>query len=170
MNDRPNASRNGRESAGASVCQSCADVAVEISGTQLVQLCGKIRGNERELAGRFGDGRGSGSFGKRRTYGESLAVALLYCADDGLDRPSLPLFPSPARTARAPVHRDGHDRCGAARRPRAFARLQRAGASACAAARRPRAGGIGGFGAHRRGVRLRRDQPQRRLPVGSAHA
>src|SRR5262249_17544479 len=40
-------------------------------------------------------------------------------ADDGLDGPALPVFPSPADAARADLHRDDHDRCGDPRRPRA---------------------------------------------------
>ena len=45
-----------------------------------------------------------------------FALAPVRRADDGLDRPALPLLPSPAHAAHAPVHRDGDHRRAAARR------------------------------------------------------
>ena len=51
-------------------------------------------------------------------------MAAVCRADDGLDRPPLPLLPPPA-DAGPPVHRDGHHRRAAAWRRRAPPRLQR---------------------------------------------
>ena len=86
-------------------------------------------------------------------------------ADDGLDRPPLPLLPSPAHPPHAALHRDGDDRRAAAwRRRRAISisttrsipvALQLGGsepAELAACAKLARALG------------LRRDQPQLRLP------
>ena len=94
-----------------------------------------------------------------------LARGALCRADDGLDRPALPVLPAPAsRRARA-LHRDGHDRRVAARR--------------CAAhldfdpAEHPLALQLGGSEPRQlaavreagRALGLRRDQPELRLPV-----
>ena len=65
---------------------------------------------------------------------------LLRRADDGMDRPALPVLPSPAHAPRAALHRDADHRRGAARRPRAAARLRSVRASGRAAARRLRSG------------------------------
>ena len=62
---------------------------------------------------------------KQRETPESRRVAPVRRADDGLDRPALPLLPSPAHTPRAAVHRDGDDRRAAARRRAAPSRLRR---------------------------------------------
>jgi hypothetical protein len=51
-------------------------------------------------------------------------------------------------------------------RPRAPPRLRSGRAPRRPAARRRRSRGVGGGGADRRGLRLRRDQPQLRLPLG----
>ena len=82
-----------------------------------------------------------------------------------MDRPALPVLPSPADAPRAALHRDGDHRRGAARRPRAADRLRSGRASGGAAARRLRSGGARAMRADRRGFRLRRDQSQRRLSV-----
>ena len=94
-------------------------------------------------------------------------MASLRRTDDGLDRPPLPVLPSPVVAARAPLHRDGDRAGGAARRSRAAARLRSRRAPGRAAARRRRSARAGAGGARRRGHRLRRDQSQRRLSVGS---
>ena len=66
-------------------------------------------------------------------------MALLHCADDGLDRPALPRLPSPADASRAALYRDGDRGRGRVRSARAADRLRRVRASGRAAARRRRA-------------------------------
>ena len=82
-----------------------------------------------------------------------------------MDRPALPVLPSPAHAPGADLHRNAHHRRGAARRSRAAARLRCLRASGRAPARRQRSGGARAIGAHRRRLRLRRDQSQCRLSV-----
>ena len=53
-----------------------------------------------------------------------------------MDRPALPVLPSPADAPRAALYRDDHHRRGAARRPRAAAGVRSGRASGRAAARR----------------------------------
>ena len=60
-------------------------------------------------------------------------------ADDGLDRPALPLLPAPGLLQRLPLHRDDHHRRAAPRRRRAAPRFQPGRASGRRAARRQRA-------------------------------
>ena len=67
-----------------------------------------------------------------------MDTALLDRADDGMDRPALPVLPSPADAPRAALYRDDHHRRGAPRRPRAAARLRSGRASGRGAARRLR--------------------------------
>src|SRR5262249_9715959 len=57
------------------------------------------------------------------TTAHELEPPLQHCADDGLDRPALPVLPSSADAQRAALHRDGDDRCGAAWRPQQASRL-----------------------------------------------
>src|SRR5690348_12720902 len=49
---------------------------------------------------------------------------LLHRPYDGMDRPALPVLPSPAHAQGAALYRNAHHRRGAARRPRAVARLR----------------------------------------------
>ena len=67
----------------------------------------------------------------------------------------------------AALHGDDNGGGGPARQAGHAARVQRRGAPGRAAARRLRSGQARRGRRDRRGLRLRRDQPQRRLPVGS---
>ena len=87
-------------------------------------------------------------------------------ADDGLDRPALPVLPPPVHPADAALYRDGDGGGGAPRRSAAAARVPAGGASRRAPARRLGARRARRRGRHRAGARLRRGQPQRRLPLG----
>ena len=82
------------------------------------------------------------------------------------DRPALPVLPAPASRAHAlALHRDGDHRRAAPRRRAAPSRLRPGRAPGRAAAGRQRSGGAGALREAGRGLGLRRDQPQRRLPV-----
>ena len=77
---------------------------------------------------------------------------LLRRADDGMDRPALPVFPSPAHAPRAALYRDADHRRRPARRPRAAARLRSGRASGGAAAWRLGPARAGRMRAHRRRI------------------
>src|SRR5262245_49354074 len=51
--------------------------------------------------------------------GHASVAPLRGGADDGVDRPALPVLPSSAHAPDPDLYRDDHDRRGAARRPRA---------------------------------------------------
>ncbi len=82
-----------------------------------------------------------------------------------MDRPALPVFPSPADAPYAALHRDGDDRRDPARRPAQASRVRSGRAAGRASAWRLRSRGARAMRAHRRGVRLSRNQSQRRLSV-----
>src|SRR3569832_1038164 len=87
-------------------------------------------------------------------------------ADDGLDGPALPVPPSPADQARPVLYRDG-DLAGHHPWPaRAAARIRPARRSGGVATGRQRAGATRGSREDRRGLRLCRNQPERRVSVG----
>src|SRR6202035_2684093 len=90
---------------------------------------------------------------------------ILRRSDDGMDRPALPVLPSPADAARAALYRDAHDRRGAAWRPGAASAFRRGRASPRVAAWRFRPACACSLRADRRGARFRRDQSQCRLSV-----
>src|SRR5262245_46980494 len=56
---------------------------------------------------------------KFRKTEQFQSMEVLDCTHDGMDRPALPVLPSPAHAPRPDLHGDDHHRCGAARRPRA---------------------------------------------------
>src|ERR1700685_3789901 len=92
--------------------------------------------------------------GNQRKIPVKSVVAILSRPDDGMDRPALPVLPSPADAARAALYRDAHHRCGAARRSGAAAAFRCGRASAGVAAWRLRAARAGGLRADRRGTGL----------------
>ena len=96
---------------------------------------------------------------------ESPVAPRLRRADDGLDRPSLPVLPAPHRAPRAALHRDDHERRAGARRRPASPRFRSRRASAGAAAGRQRSRSARRRREAGRALGLRRDQPQLRLPV-----
>src|SRR5262245_36861058 len=83
-----------------------------------------------------------------------LKPPFLHRPDDGMDRPALPVLPSPAYAPRPDLHGDDHHRCGAARRPRAAHGLLAGRASTRAPARRLRSASTRPLRAHRRGFWL----------------
>src|SRR5690348_3825487 len=89
---------------------------------------------------------------------ERLRPPIVRCADDGLDRPPLPVLPARLRSRRTSLY--GNDHGGGDRPGRCAAapRLRSGGASRRLAARRQRAAGARRRGAGRGGGGLRRGQ------------
>src|SRR3984893_16282506 len=88
------------------------------------------------------------------SFNREWNLSLFRRADDGLDGPALPVFPSHLVAAGAALHRDVGGPRGPAWRARPPAALRRGGARRRPSTRRLRSGGIGGGGAHWRRLRF----------------
>ncbi len=161
---RPTALANGRWIAGRMSASAVCTRRGRLLSVQANRPCSSHSSSVTPWAWTLAHGSGTIAWMKVAFESKACALASVDCADDGLDRPALPLLPSPADPSRPALHRDGDDRRAAPWRRAAASRFRSGRAAGGAAARRQRARGARGGGAAGRALGLRRDQPQLRLP------